>query len=118
MRLPIEAGPCLPIELARELNSRCPGFVEFNNKERLADRRIPQDWHRLMLWIGDQFFQEAKREGWYDAILVSTRNHPRSIRTMEYCDHCEQVWESELPTPYPSFEAWRRDGDRYVDLAD
>ncbi len=118
MRLPIEAGPCLPIELAREINSRCPGFVEFNNKERLADRRIPQDWHRLMLWIGDQFFQEAKREGWYDAILVSARNHPRSIRTMEYCDHCEQVWESELPTPYPSFEAWRRDADHYVDLAD
>jgi hypothetical protein len=118
VRLPLESGACLPSELARELNSRCPGFVEFNNKERLTDRRILQDWHRLMLWIGDHFFQEAKRQGWYDAILISVCNHPRAVRTMEYCNHCEQVWESGLPTPYPSFEAWRRDADRYVDLGD
>jgi hypothetical protein len=117
-RLALEASASLPGEVAHELNSQCPGFVEFSDKERQADRRIPQDWGRLMLWISDHFFQEAQREGWYDAILISARNHPRAIRTMEYCDHCEQIWESELPTPYPSFETWRRDADRYVDLAD
>ena len=85
VRLPLEKGDCFPIELTRELNSRCPGFVEFNNQERSADRHIPQDWHRLMSWVGDHFFQEAQREGWYDAILISARNHPRAIRTMEYC---------------------------------
>jgi hypothetical protein len=118
VRLPLEKGDCFPIELTRELNSRCPGFVEFNNQERSADRHIPQDWHRLMSWVGDHFFHEARREGWYDAILISARNHPRAIRTMEYCDHCEEIWESELPTPYPTFEAWQRDAARYVDLAD
>jgi hypothetical protein len=117
-RLAIEASASLPGEVAHELNSQCPGFVEFNDKERQADRRIPQDWGRLILWIGEHFFQDAQREGWYDAILISARNHPRSIRTMEYCNHCEQIWESELPRPYPSFETWRRDADRYVDLAD
>ena len=118
LRLPLERGACVSIKLTREINSRCPGFVEFNNQQRSADRHIPQDWHRLMFWVGDHFFQEAQREGWYDAILISARNHPRAIRTMEYCDHCEEIWESELPTPYPTFEAWRRDADRYVDLAD
>jgi hypothetical protein len=118
LRLPLERGACISIELTRELNSRCPGFVEFNNQERLADRHISQDWHRLMFWVSNHFFQEAQSEGWYDAILISARNHPRAIRTMEYCDHCEQIWESELPMPYPTFEAWRRDADRYVDLAD
>ena len=44
LRLPLEKGDCFPIELTRELNSRCPGFVEFNNQERPADRHIPQDW--------------------------------------------------------------------------
>ena len=117
-RLALEASASLPGEVAHELNSQCPGFVEFNDKERQADRRIPQDWGRLILWIGEHFFQDAQREGWYDAILISARNHPRSIRTMEYCNHCEQIWESELPMPYPSFETWRRDADRYVDLAD
>jgi hypothetical protein len=118
VRLPLEKGDCFPIELTRELNSRCPGFVEFNNQERSADRHIPQDWDRLMSWVGDHFFQEAQREGWYDAILISARHHPRAIRTTEYCDHCEEIWESDLPTPYPTFEAWRGDADRYVDLAD
>ena len=117
-RLPLEAATSLPLEVARELTSRCPGFLELNNKARLADRRIPQDWHRLMLWIGKRYFEEAQREGWYDAILISASNHPRAIRTMEYFNRCEQVWESELPTPYPPFESWRRDADRYVDLAD
>lgn len=116
-RLPLERGTSLPLEVAGELKSRCPGFVELNNKERLADLRIPQDWHRLLLWIGEHFFEEAKREGWYGAILISSSNHPRAIRTMEYFNRCEQVWESELPTPYPGFECWRRNADRYVDLA-
>lgn len=115
-RLALEGSRPLPSEIAQEINSRSPGFVEFNTKEREADRRIPQDWHRLMLWIGEHFFQDAKTEGWYDAILISAHNHPRAIRTMEYCDHCEQVWDSDLPIPYPSFEAWRRDADLYVDL--
>jgi hypothetical protein len=118
VRPALEAGPSFSRKLSGELDARCPGFAEFNNEERVADRRIPQDWHRLMHWIGDHFFQEAKQEGWYDAILISARNHPRAIRTMEYCNHCEQVWGPELPVPYPSFEVWRRDADRYVDLAD
>jgi len=77
-----------------------------------------QDWHSLMSWIADHYFQDAKAEGWFDAILVQARSHPRAIRTMEYADHCDELWSSELPTPYPSFEDWRRDADSYVDLDD
>ncbi len=111
----LESGASLPNEVAHELNSKCPGFVEFNARERVADGRLPHDWHRLMLWVGDHFFQDAKAEGWYDAIFISAHNHPRAIRTMEYSDHCDEIW-TELPMPYPSFEAWRRDADRYVEL--
>ncbi|HZQ67215.1 MAG TPA: hypothetical protein VFA68_01750 [Terriglobales bacterium] len=111
----LEASGSLPSEVAQELDSRCPGFLEFNAKERVVDGRLPHDWHRLMLWVGERFLQDAKAEGWYDAILISAHNHPRAIRTMEYSDHCDDVW-TELPVPYPSFEAWRRDADRYVEL--
>ena len=69
-----------------------------------------------MLWIADHFFQDAQTEGWFDAILIQVRSHPRAIRTMEYADHCDEVWISELPSPYPSFEDWRRDADSYVEL--
>ena len=45
-----------------------------------------------MLWIADHFFQDAQTEGWFDAILIQVRSHPRAIRTMEYADHCDEVW--------------------------
>lgn len=45
------------------------------------------------------------------------RSHPSSRHPdKEYADHCEEVWKGDLPTPYPSFETWRRDADRYVAL--
>ena len=59
-------------------------------------------------------FQNAKAEGWFDAILIQVQSHPRAIRTMEYADHCDEMWGAHLPNPYPSFEDWRRDADAYV----
>ena len=112
----LEHKEFLVSEVVHELDARCPGFVEFNAKPRAADRQLPNAWDRLMLWIGEHFFHDAKAEGWYDAILISARIHPRAIRTMEYSDNCDEVWNASLPVPYPSFEAWRRDADRYVDV--
>ena len=71
-----------------------------------------------MLWVGDHLFRDAQQEGWFDAILVRVRSHPRAIRTMEFADHCDDVRESVPPKPYPLFEEWRRDADSYVDLND
>jgi len=101
--------------VASELDLRCAGFREFNARERAQDGQLPKDWHRLMFWIRDHFFQEAQTEGWYEAIVVSAGIHPRAIRTMEYADHCDDIWNDNLPTPYPLFENWRSDADRYVD---
>jgi hypothetical protein len=36
---------------------------------------------------------------------------------MEYADHCEEVWGSRLPDPYPSFEEWRSNADSYIEPA-
>ena len=111
----LEHKEFLVSEVVHELDARCPGFVEFNAKPRAADRQPPNDWDLLMLWIGEHFFHDAKAEGWYDAILISARIHRRGIRTMEYSDHCDEVWNNNLPVPFPSFETWRRDADRYAD---
>ena len=109
----------LPPEVVCELERRCPGYLDARLKAcARASRGAAQDWEHLMLWVGDRFFQHAKAEGWFDAVLIQVRSHPRAIRTMEYADHCDEVWISELPSPYPSFEDWRRDADSYVDLDD
>ena len=113
----LECGSGLPAEVASKLESRCPGFLDANIKAREQDSKsASRDGQRLMLWIADHFFQDSQTEGWFDAILVQVRRHPRAIRTMEYADHCDEVWSSTLPGPYPSFEDWRRDADSYVDL--
>ena len=114
----LERGSDPPAEVARELEQRCPGYLEAAPKARARKPRVvAHDWEHLMLWIADHFFQDAKTEGWFEAILIQVRNHPRAIRTMEYADHCDEAWSSDLPSPYPSFEDWRSDADSYVDLA-
>ena len=106
-------------EVARELGRRCPGFLEANGSVReQGSLGRSQDWQSLMSWIAGHYFQDAKTEGWFDAILVQARSHPRAIRTTEYGDHCDEVWSSAIPEPYPSFEDWRRAADAYVDLDD
>jgi hypothetical protein len=115
-RAPLEHEQPLISEVAQELDARCPGFTEFNAKEHTGDGQLPRAWDRVMVWIRKHFFHDAMAEGWYDAIVISTRIHPRAIRTMEFADHCDEVWKGELPEPYPSFERWRRNADLYVDL--
>jgi hypothetical protein len=115
----LEDGSELPPEVVRELERRCPAYLQAA-PEPLTGKQsgAARDWEHLMLWIADHLFQDAKAEGWFEGILIKVRSHPRAIRTMEFADHCSELWGSELPVPYPSFEDWRRDADSYVDLDD
>ena len=114
----LESGSELSAEVVRELEGCCPGYLEAELKARPEESKgHSKACQRLMLWIADHLFQDAKTEGWFDAILNQVRSHPRAIRTMEFSDHCSETWGSKLPHPYPSFEEWRRDADSYVDLA-
>jgi hypothetical protein len=113
----LEYGPELPQEVARELTQRCPEYLDTlpNNKADVPQGG-EQGWDHLMVWIGDHFFQDAKGEGWFDAILIQVRNHPRAIRTMEFADRCDELWGDDLPKPYPPFADWRKEADSFVDL--
>lgn len=83
----LERPSQLPAEVRSELRSRCPGFLGLIGSARGPEcRASSQAWHQLMCWIADHFFQHAKAEGWFDAILIQVQNHPRAIRTVEYAD--------------------------------
>src|SRR5271157_5978207 len=115
----LESGSEYPAEVVRELERRCPGYLDARlTAPAKASGGRAQDWEDLMLWIGDHFFQDAKTEGWFDVVLVQVRNHPRAVRTMEFADHCDELRGSELQSPYRVFEDWRREADSYVDLDD
>jgi hypothetical protein len=117
VRPALELGSELPPDVVLELERRLPGYLQAASEPR-ARKQIgaAQGWEHLMLWIGDHYFRDAQQEGWFDAILVQVRSHPRAIRTMEYADHCDEVWSSEMPSPYPAFEDWCREADSYVDV--
>jgi hypothetical protein len=112
----LEGGSELPAEVVCELERRCPRYLDARLKaSEKASRGSSQGWEHLMLWIADQFFKDAKIEGWFDAILVQVRSHPRAIRTMEYADHCDEVWGSQIPELYPPFADWREEADSYIE---
>jgi hypothetical protein len=113
----LERGAILPPEVLLELQRVCPGYVEARQKAcAKTSRGGAQGWEHLMLWVGNHFFQNAKAEGWFDAILIQVRSHPRAIRTNEFADHCDELWGDKLPSPYPLFEDWRKEADSFVDL--
>lgn len=115
----LECQSPLPAEVRNEIGSRCLGFLERVNCTRGHEGKAGSDgWHQLMSWVVEHSFGKAKAEGWFDAVLIQARSHPRAIRTMEYADHCDEVWGAHLPSPYPSFEDWRRDADLYVEISD
>jgi hypothetical protein len=117
-RYVLERGSELPTEVARELERGCPGFLEAELQARANESKgRTTSSQRLMVWIADNLFRDAKTEGWFEAVLNLVRSHPRAIRTMEFSDYCSEAWGSKAPDPYPSFEEWRRDADSYVDLA-
>ena len=97
----------MPKAVLAELQNRCPEFLKSGPS--------PHDWHGLMMWISDHYFTDAKKEGWFDALLVRAGDNPRAIRTIEYGDHCEETWGPRLPDPYPSFEEWRANADSFVE---
>jgi len=114
VRSAMELSEPVPAEVARDLEQRCPGFLQHYQKSQKFESSRLHPWSQLMCWIGDHFFQEAKEQGWCDAIVSTAQIHPRAIRTMEYADYCDEVWASRLPDPYPSFEDWRRNADSYI----
>jgi len=56
----LEASSSLPSEVARELDCRCPGFLESITKQRGVNGRSGDDWQRLMLWISDLWFAKTR----------------------------------------------------------
>jgi len=115
-RTAIEADPPLPALVEREVNRRCPGFLEADAAAHAAkpDEEPHFRFYRLLDWIGEHQFGQVEKQGWYEALLYQVELHARHTRVIDYWHDWESGRTKERSTRYPSFSQWRRSADRYA----
>ena len=117
LRSLLEADAKIPDAVRKQLECRCPGFLETDDELRrtLSPEAYTKRWKALLEWGEDRFFAEIRQQGWFDSIVQLARAHPRSARTVDYWVlYWDESW-SKLPRDaYPSFESWRRAADDFV----
>jgi len=117
LRSPLESDTKFPDAVTKELQRRCPGFLE--SDEVLRSTLSPEDytrrWKALLEWGANRFFSKMRKEGWFDAVMYEARAHPRSVRTVDYwVFYWDEHWSSRPRKAYPSFQEWRRTADNFV----
>lgn len=113
----LEADIDFPSGVSRELQRRCPGFLEHDKDLRrtLTLQDYTERWKALLKWGEDRFFAEARKQGWLDALVSHARAHPRSARTVDYwVFHWDAHWSDCPSGTYPSFQEWRQAADDYI----
>ena len=115
-RTAIEAGPPLPTLVEREVNRRCPGFLE---ADAAAHAAKPEEephfrFYRLLDWIGKHEFGQVQKQGWYEVLLYQVELHARHTRVINYWHDWESGRTKEPSTRYPSFSQWQRAADSYT----
>jgi hypothetical protein len=112
----LEAKCELPARVAAGLERGCPGFLEFNNSHALGKQEEKgRAWRRLLAWIDDHFFSEARKQGWFETVVDQARNDPRHTRLVEFWKRWNKSWSQNPAVAYPSFGEWRRAADTYVE---
>lgn len=109
VRAIVDVEGILPAQTLETLQKRCPGFLQSERQSQRArtrqDNLLPL---RLLGWIHNHIFSDAKREGWLDALVFYAVRDPRSQLAWAYWEQCEGEWKRKRPRCYPSFEEWSR----------
>ena len=117
LRSLLEADAPFPETVTREVQLRCPGFLESDKELRstLSPEGYIRRWKALLEWGEERFFAAPRREGWFKTVVYHARAHPRSARTVDYwVFHWDMYWSTQPLGTYPSFELWRQAADNYV----
>lgn len=115
-RTVLEASSPLPTSVKREVKKRCPGFLEADGLARAT--RLKEQPHclfnRLIRWIEDHEFADARKRGWFDVLRYQACLHPRHARVIDYWHDWEAGWEKHPTAKYPPYKRWRDAADRYT----
>ena len=85
-RTALESGRPLPASVEGAVRQRCPNFLE---ADAAANAANPEEEphcpvNRMVKWIEDHEFTDAKKRGWFDVLLHQARMHPRHARVIDY----------------------------------
>lgn len=97
----------LPDIVRVALGARCPGFLEEGVPRRQGyshDQTFL--WHSLEEWIALQDFAEAKRQGWFDAVMFYAYKDLRTEQAWSLWERTKEAWHRERPSRWPTFEEW------------
>jgi hypothetical protein len=102
-RTALEGEFPLPATVQMELKRRCPGFLAAEAVERRANPKEEPHcrFNRLVKWIGDHKFTNARKEGWLDVLLYQARLHARHARVTDYWHDWEAEREKHPTGEYP-----------------
>jgi len=117
VRSQLESDAKFPESVAKELQRRCPGFLERDEvlRSALAPENYTKRWKALLEWGENRFFNHIRKEGWFEAVVSEARAHPRSVRTVDYwVFYWDAHWSSQPLETYPSFDEWRSAADGFV----
>lgn len=102
-----ELGAKLPDVVQVALADRCPGFLEAETTQgqnQSNDRAFL--WHSLEEWIAMHFFADAKKQGWFDAVMFYAYQDLRIEQAWNFWERTKEAWNVELPSGWPTFEEW------------
>jgi hypothetical protein len=117
LRSLLESDTKLPDAVVKELQGRCPDFLECDGALRntLSPEDYTKRWKALLEWGENRSFTNIQNEGWFEAVVYEARAHPRSVRTVDYwVFYWDEHWSNNSHEAYPSFEEWRRAADNFV----
>jgi hypothetical protein len=106
VRAIIEAADQIPEVVRSVLQSRCPGFLQFQNRERKDNLPL---WKALEEWVVEHFFANARAEGWFDALMYYAYKDLRTEQAWTLWERTKAVWRDSPPPKWPTLKEWTTD---------
>jgi hypothetical protein len=104
VRVITETADHLPQTVRSELESRCPGFLEFHSRQ--ASLPI---WKSLEDWVNAHRFATPRAEGWFDALMYYAYEDLRTEQAWTTWERTRADWHHTAPVKWPALEQWTSD---------
>src|SRR5471030_906194 len=97
----------LPEVVTSALESRYPGFLDEHVRERKQRPREQRFlWPSLEEWIAVCTFADAKKQGWFEAVMYYAYKDLRTEKAWALWEHTKRASSCRPPSIWPTLEEW------------